>query len=178
LQENFELWNRCLASGDISSIIQHYESKLTEACLGVRGGFIRNRLQNPDMLVDVHYTSTKGTYDNLRTIILSDDSYAHIGSYTTRSSIFVDSNSSVRFTYLWQRIGGKWLIVHFHCSLNDDNTNPNGNFAQVQGLDITSLKEFRSISSTCPEAIPKERTDEQAEVKQVCFSQIILRIIY
>jgi len=116
---NFQIWNEALQTKDPKAVAELYSTsdlsflptvspehiKQTE---GTEGYFIAFVQKNPFGTI---------TDDNVQ-VFNNGDAYLHSGMYTFELGE-EDARTPVqaRFSYVWQRIGGRWKITHHHSSL-------------------------------------------------------------
>ena len=129
-QANFESWKDALIVGNVEDAILHYDSNLTKACVGSKQFALIER----DLLVDMYAHYRNGLFPKSKFVYLGTNSYVHTGWFSAVSNITqrlekdLDQNSSIKegvedieihFSYVWQKIEGRWHIVHYHLSFRN-----------------------------------------------------------
>ena len=111
----FETWNSALQTGDPDKVVECYADNAT--LLPTVSNQVRH---NPAEIRDyfVHFLALKpsGTI-NESNIRIFDDVAINSGVYTFDLTVDGEATSTTaRFTYVYQQIDGKWVIIEHHSS--------------------------------------------------------------
>lgn len=114
----FDQWNAALAGGDAKTVAELYA--VDGVLLPTLSPVVRsNRDQIADYFAkDFLPKKPQGTITESHIRILDDENAAHSGNYRFSLTEKDGSKSTVdaRFTYLYEKVDGKWLIVEHHSS--------------------------------------------------------------
>lgn len=114
----FDEWNAALAEGDADAVADLYAAD--GVLLPTLSPVVRaNRAQITEYFAkDFLPKKPQGTITESHIRILDDESAAHSGNYRFTITEKNGSKSSVsaRFTYVYEKIDGRWLIVEHHSS--------------------------------------------------------------
>jgi uncharacterized protein (TIGR02246 family) len=114
----FDQWNTALAGGDATTVANLYAAD--GVLLPTLSAVVRsNRDQIKAYFADDFLPKKpQGTSTESHIRILDDENAAHSGNYRFSLTAKDGSKSSVdaRFTYVYEKIDGRWLIVEHHSS--------------------------------------------------------------
>ncbi len=114
----FDQWNTALAGGDASTVANLYATD--GVLLPTLSAVVRsNRDEIKEYFAeDFLPKKPQGTITESHIRILDDENAAHSGNYRFSLTAKDGSRSSVdaRFTYVYEKIDGRWLIVEHHSS--------------------------------------------------------------
>jgi uncharacterized protein (TIGR02246 family) len=114
----FDQWNAALAGGDAGAVAELYAAD--GVLLPTLSSVVRsNRDQIAEYFAkDFLPKNPQGTITESHIRILDDENAAHSGNYRFSLTGKDGDKTSVdaRFTYVYEKIDGKWLIVEHHSS--------------------------------------------------------------
>jgi hypothetical protein len=118
LQDNFRSWNDALKAKDYEMASALYSTSDLSFLPTVSPEFIRDAPSTKRYFQDFVKRLPDGKITDDSVQFLSEDSYLHTGMYTFMTGPN-DARTpvSARFTYMWQKMKGRWKIIHHHSSV-------------------------------------------------------------
>ena len=114
--ENFAAWNNALKTLDASKVAALYVPSGLSFLPTLSADHIKEEVATKEYFVGLLKKSPEATITSEDVKTFGSDAYLHSGMYTfhlgpERSPV------SARFSYMWEKRDGKWLISHHHSSV-------------------------------------------------------------
>lgn len=115
-RENMNRWIAALQSGAPHAVAQLYDDAAAFLPT-VSAQFLRGRAA-----AEAYFAGFLQTHRNCAVIEecvqwLGEDAYAHSGLYDFHRAGKDGKDAAARFTFVWRRTAGNWLIIHHHSSM-------------------------------------------------------------
>ncbi len=116
-QENFNLWNEMLQTGDTKKVAELYDNEATFLPT-MLGKFLFGQEGAVEYFTHFLEKNPFGKIIEGKIQEINKESYLHSGMYNFEVGP-LDKRDTVeaRFTFLWNKIDGNWKIIHHHSSL-------------------------------------------------------------
>jgi len=116
VEENFAAWNAALLTLDAKKVAALYVPTGLSFLPTLSPSFIRNGVATEAYFVELLKKTPSATITSHDAQSFGSDAYLHTGMYTfllgaERTPV------EARFSYLWKKIDGEWIITHHHSSV-------------------------------------------------------------